>query len=64
MRLLKRTREHDRIAADLEVHRAIMDEHVAAGKSRKKASRLALIDLQNIPTQSRINRANELRRTN
>ena len=62
MRLLKRTREDHRIAANLEVHGRLMGEHIAAGRPRKEASRQAYLDLQHIPTQERINRANEMRR--
>lgn len=62
MRVLKRTREDDRITANLEVHNRIMGEYMAAGKSMKDASRLALVDLQHIPTKDRIDQANEMRR--
>ena len=61
MRVLKRTKEHDRITANLAVHKRIMDEYITAGKSIKDASRQAYLDLQNIPTQDRINQANEIR---
>ncbi len=61
LRLLKRTIEDHRIAANLEVHNKIMGEYIVAGKSEQESSRLALIDLQNIPTQDRINQANEIR---
>ena len=63
MRTLKRTKEADRITADLEVHKNLMDDHVVSGKTEKDASRQALIDLQNIPVADRIRRANEMRRT-
>lgn len=62
MRVLKRTREDDRIAAWLEVHSRIMGEYVAAGRSEKDASRQAQVDLQSIPIKDRIDQANEMRR--
>ena len=62
MRLLKRTREDDRIAANLEVHNRIMGEHIEAGKSDEDASRQALVDLQHIPMSDRIEQANEMRK--
>lgn len=62
MRLLKKTKEADRITANLVIHKRIMDKYVLAGKSGQDASRLAMVDLQQIPTKDRIDQANELRR--
>ncbi len=62
MRLLKRTRESDRIHANLLVHEHLMEKNIVAGQSREGASQQAAVDLQNIPIQDRINQANELRR--
>jgi len=64
MRLLKSTIEDHRIAANLEVHNRLMDKHIEAGKPIKEASRLALIDLQRIPTKDRIDQANKMRSEN
>ena len=61
MKTLKRTRENDRIAANLVVHRSIMVMYVAAGKSTKKASRLAMLDLQQVSMKDRITEANKIR---
>ena len=63
MKELKKTREDDRIAANLRLHKKFMDDHVAGGIPKDVASRMALTDLHHLTMTQRIKQANDMRRT-